>query len=132
MKNNNLDIFGYIGIALAILTAVFLMVISNNHIFLYLGVFLFIISLYYTFIVLFFIENRSEKTEIYFSESQVFAANVVKPNKKRKSPTPISGKCGICNESVMMPYRCSYCDRTFCSKHRLPENHECDGLKKKN
>jgi predicted nucleic acid binding AN1-type Zn finger protein len=25
----------------------------------------------------------------------------------------------------MMSYRCSYCEKTFCSGHRLPESHEC-------
>lgn len=27
-----------------------------------------------------------------------------------------------------MPYRCKFCGNYFCSKHRLPENHECMGL----
>jgi uncharacterized protein len=24
-----------------------------------------------------------------------------------------------------LPFKCRYCGRTFCKKHRLPENHEC-------
>ena len=27
-----------------------------------------------------------------------------------------------------MPYRCRHCGGTFCSEHRLPENHDCPGL----
>lgn len=27
-----------------------------------------------------------------------------------------------------MPYTCNFCGNTFCSEHRLPENHSCDGL----
>lgn len=27
-----------------------------------------------------------------------------------------------------MPYTCGYCGGAFCSKHRLPENHDCKGL----
>jgi len=27
-----------------------------------------------------------------------------------------------------MPYTCSFCGNRFCSQHRLPENHSCDGL----
>lgn len=27
-----------------------------------------------------------------------------------------------------MPYRCGYCGGSFCPSHRLPENHECEGL----
>lgn len=28
-----------------------------------------------------------------------------------------------------MPYQCSYCGGYFCSEHRLPEEHDCPGLK---
>lgn len=27
-----------------------------------------------------------------------------------------------------MPYTCNYCGEAFCSEHRLPENHSCEGL----
>ena len=27
-----------------------------------------------------------------------------------------------------MPYTCSFCGQKYCSEHRLPENHTCDGL----
>jgi hypothetical protein len=27
-----------------------------------------------------------------------------------------------------MPYQCRHCGGTFCSEHRLPENHDCTGL----
>lgn len=27
-----------------------------------------------------------------------------------------------------MPFRCKFCEQRFCSRHRLPENHDCDGL----
>ncbi len=37
-------------------------------------------------------------------------------------------KCDYCDEEVFMPYKCGYCGGTFCPKHRLPENHECEGL----
>lgn len=29
-----------------------------------------------------------------------------------------------------MPYRCRYCNGLFCPDHRLPENHNCEGLKR--
>ena len=29
-----------------------------------------------------------------------------------------------------MPYRCRYCGGRFCPDHRLPENHECVGLRR--
>jgi hypothetical protein len=28
-----------------------------------------------------------------------------------------------------MPYKCRYCNGRFCPEHRLPESHECDGLR---
>ncbi|MDY6774237.1 MAG: AN1-type zinc finger protein, partial [Candidatus Nanohaloarchaea archaeon] len=38
-------------------------------------------------------------------------------------------ECSECGETVSMPFRCKFCEESFCSKHRLPENHECEGLR---
>ena len=37
-------------------------------------------------------------------------------------------KCDVCGEHVNMPYNCGNCGGTYCSDHRLPENHSCPGL----
>lgn len=37
-------------------------------------------------------------------------------------------KCDVCGHAENMPYNCRYCGGTFCSAHRLPENHDCPGL----
>jgi len=37
-------------------------------------------------------------------------------------------KCDVCGRTVDMPYNCRGCGGTFCSEHRLPENHGCSGL----
>jgi len=37
-------------------------------------------------------------------------------------------KCSICGKEVYMPFKCKYCGGLFCSKHRLPENHDCKRL----
>ncbi len=37
-------------------------------------------------------------------------------------------KCDVCGEQVDMPYQCRHCGGTYCSEHRLPENHDCPGL----
>ncbi|QLG28596.1 rhomboid family intramembrane serine protease [Halorarum halophilum] len=37
-------------------------------------------------------------------------------------------RCDACGEYESMPYQCRRCGRTFCSEHRLPENHDCPGL----
>lgn len=38
-------------------------------------------------------------------------------------------KCDICGTYELLPFQCKYCGGTFCSAHRLPENHECPGLR---
>lgn len=39
-------------------------------------------------------------------------------------------ECDYCGKEITMPYTCGYCGDSFCSNHRLPENHECGGLEK--
>jgi Zn-dependent protease len=34
-------------------------------------------------------------------------------------------KCEVCGEELILPFTCSYCKGTFCSRHRLPESHNC-------
>ena len=36
-------------------------------------------------------------------------------------------ECSKCGEESMS-FTCHYCGEKYCSKHRLPENHDCDGL----
>lgn len=36
--------------------------------------------------------------------------------------------CDYCGEEMDLPFHCKFCDGTYCSKHRLPEAHECAGL----
>lgn len=38
--------------------------------------------------------------------------------------------CSICFKEVNMPFTCKYCGYHYCSEHRLPEDHNCQGLKK--
>lgn len=38
-------------------------------------------------------------------------------------------KCSYCGKEEALPYFCSYCQRYHCSEHRLPENHNCDGIR---
>jgi hypothetical protein len=37
-------------------------------------------------------------------------------------------ECDQCGETDIS-LSCTYCDDTFCAEHRLPENHDCPGLK---
>jgi len=35
-----------------------------------------------------------------------------------------------CKEKIAyLPFKCKYCAKIYCSKHRLPESHDCEGLK---
>jgi Zn-dependent protease len=34
-------------------------------------------------------------------------------------------KCQTCNQELDLPFHCPFCGGTFCSAHRLPENHAC-------
>ncbi|MFP4116732.1 MAG: rhomboid family intramembrane serine protease [Candidatus Aenigmatarchaeota archaeon] len=38
--------------------------------------------------------------------------------------------CSYCGKEADIPFKCKFCSDTFCSEHRLPENHECVGLDK--
>ena len=39
--------------------------------------------------------------------------------------------CAVCGEKLILPIKCSYCDKYFCDKHRLPEHHNCAGAYEK-
>lgn len=36
-------------------------------------------------------------------------------------------QCDYCGRDEYMPFRCKYCGGYFCSEHRLPEMHNCQG-----
>ena len=38
-------------------------------------------------------------------------------------------KCYACEASTGMPFKCKFCNHRFCDDHRLPEDHDCPGLK---
>ena len=37
-------------------------------------------------------------------------------------------KCLFCGKEVYLPFKCPFCNESFCLDHRLPENHECKNL----
>jgi hypothetical protein len=44
------------------------------------------------------------------------------------TPTPIARKCGYhaCKKRLKgLTYKCPYCKKTYCERHRLPEEHNC-------
>lgn len=43
-------------------------------------------------------------------------------------------KCPTCNKTLdsFLPFRCRRCNLYYCNEHRLPENHNCQGVQYKN
>lgn len=37
--------------------------------------------------------------------------------------------CGVCGATNGLQYQCNYCDGEYCPEHRLPEDHDCDGVR---
>lgn len=37
--------------------------------------------------------------------------------------------CDHCRQQSDLPFECSYCGGIFCESHRLPESHDCDGVR---
>ncbi|KAK6064729.1 AN1-type zinc finger protein [Seiridium cupressi] len=45
------------------------------------------------------------------------------------APKKIRCKADDCKEAVQRMFGdCGFCQRQFCAKHRLPEDHTCSGL----
>lgn len=42
----------------------------------------------------------------------------------------VSKQCNVdgCQNTDVVPFKCKLCGLTFCSEHRLPENHNCVGI----
>ena len=38
-------------------------------------------------------------------------------------------RCELCGIGEVIPFKCRYCERIYCSSHRLPPNHNCVFLK---
>ena len=52
------------------------------------------------------------------------------PPSKMQKKTKFEGKCYYCGSFVSFGFTCSYCGGYFCSDHRIPEKHECVGLRR--
>lgn len=38
-------------------------------------------------------------------------------------------KCYACEANEPLPFKCKFCGQHYCGDHRLPEDHDCPGLK---
>jgi hypothetical protein len=41
----------------------------------------------------------------------------------------VATRCDFCGKEEYLPFECRYCNGKFCSEHRLPEAHECEGIR---
>ena len=41
----------------------------------------------------------------------------------------VATKCDFCGKEEYLPFECRYCGGKFCAEHRLPEAHNCEGIK---
>ena len=55
-----------------------------------------------------------------------YCKNEITPAKVSKST---GGNFDVTKDTIAMPFKCKRCGGHFCAKHRLPENHDCPGLK---
>jgi len=56
-----------------------------------------------------------------------------KPRKFESERKKYNGYCEFCGEkgvNILYMFLCAYCNKWHCKKHRLPENHNCNGKPK--
>jgi len=46
----------------------------------------------------------------------------------KKKEYPVYAECSVCRERTYLPFRCDYCHKYFCGKHRLPFDHDCENI----
>lgn len=94
--------------------------ISSDLIIKIIGV---IILLFIVYKIFKYFEKKEEK-EIKFK--------IVSKKEEKKKRPKYKGYCEYCKIEEYWPnyFFCKYCNKWFCKKHRLPENHECSGKPK--
>ena len=46
----------------------------------------------------------------------------------KKDEYPLYETCAVCNERSYLPFRCEYCGKYYCDRHRLPFDHNCQNI----
>lgn len=72
----------------------------------------------------------SSYNQYYPSISPSFRPTIIPPSKVVKK-TVMRGSCEYCGKKELMGFTCSYCDSYFCAEHRIPEKHDCMGIKRR-
>lgn len=79
--------------------------------------------------------NLTEKIRLFWRRKKIkeklvdLDRDYISKPKKSKC----KGYCEYCNKKIYEAtgYYCKYCKKWHCSKHRLSENHKCEGNPKK-
>jgi hypothetical protein len=71
--------------------------------------------------------GRREPEVKQMLQERLFLPRQVATGRKK---APISGRCYACSKPTTLPYKCKFCAGLYCDKHRLPESHDCQGLKR--
>lgn len=72
----------------------------------------------------------SPYNQYYAPKSSSFRPTIIPPSKTVKK-TVMKGFCEYCGQKELMGFTCSYCNNYFCAEHRLPEKHDCMGIKRR-
>lgn len=88
-----------------------------------------IIDFFSIFSILFSKEEKKIDEDKAFRDLVLDNASIKAQNKDFVPiPTPIARKCGYhaCKKKLKgLTYKCPYCKKTYCDRHRLPEEHNC-------
>lgn len=83
-------------------------------------------------ILSYFIYSERAKPEVETPANMRWFSRREKEQPKQRhtavKPAPLSGVCTKCKNNVSMPFKCKFCGKLHCIKHRLPESHSCTNL----
>jgi len=71
-------------------------------------------------------ENDKEDFTCEFCEEEFETEKELKKHRRLEHERKTCSQCG--KKLSQIPSECNYCGETFCTEHRLPENHSCIGL----
>jgi len=61
-------------------------------------------------------------------DESLYEYSFASEKKKRRFPIPLHCEYENCQQELnILSYRCGYCNKWHCEKHRLPEDHNCSG-----
>lgn len=106
-----------------------------------IGILIFIYSIYFSFLIIrrkpkiIYFYGDSRSNEEYYSKEKKIEIDLRELDKQapqienlKRKKTSFAIGCTICNKKELLPYDCKYCNKKFCSEHRLPEKHSCQGI----